>query len=208
MMPCEHGRTFQGISEVLSPYSVSIVSLTPSGAPCLPWRDLLGYLWRSVGVSMQKTARMVPLGKGFSPVLEHRSTGRYGLVPVSVPAVENCPDSSSFPGSFLTKPWRSSVFLGVWDFLGLFVYQGITWSCECCFCFFQGFCGFGRGKSWCFGWFCLVFITCSFCHLVFVKEFTRFGRKISAKISESRLKPAENRPKFDSNSTRNRLNLS
>ena len=28
----------------------------------------------------------------------------------------------------------------------------------------------------------LLMVTCSFCHLYFVKEFPRFGRKISAKI--------------------------
>ena len=38
---------------------------------------------------------------------------------------------------------------------------------------------------------------CSFCHLDFVKEFPRFGRKISAKIGESRQKSAKHRPKFD-----------
>ena len=39
--------------------------------------------------------------------------------------------------------------------------------------------------------------TCSFCHLDFVKEIPPFGRKSSAKIGESRLKSAKNRPKFE-----------
>ena len=53
-----------------------------------------------------------------------------------------------------------------------------------------------------------ILVRCSFCHLDFVKEFPRFGCKILAKISESRLKSAKTRPKFDSNSTKSRPNLS
>ena len=62
-------------------------------------------------------------------------------------------------------------------------------------------------------------ITCSFCHLYFVKEFPHFGRKILAnilaKIGKSRLKsanlgqkPAKTWPKVDLNSTKNRRSLS
>ena len=39
----------------------------------------------------------------------------------------------------------------------------------------------------------------------FVKDFPRFGRRISAKIGESRLTSARNRPKFHSNSTKTQL---
>ena len=50
-------------------------------------------------------------------------------------------------------------------------------------------------------------LTCSFCHLDFVKEFLRFGRNISAKIGESRLNIGQNstqiRLKIDYPLTRN-----
>ena len=45
------------------------------------------------------------------------------------------------------------------------------------------------------------YLSCSFCHLDFVKEFPRFGRKISAKIGWNRLNIGQNstqiRPKID-----------